>query len=62
MTNAVKSLELAGAKCILICANTVHLIIDGVRGVVTIPVIHIAEATAEKISEKNLKTPSVFKN
>ncbi|MDP5156972.1 MAG: aspartate/glutamate racemase family protein [Flaviramulus sp.] len=50
-----KSLELAGADCILICANTMHLTIDAVRDCVNIPVIHIAEATAEKIIEKNIK-------
>jgi aspartate racemase len=56
MANAGKSLENAGADCILICANTMHLTIDAVRKNISIPVIHIAEATAEKIQEKNLKT------
>lgn len=56
MAEAGKSLEKAGAKCILICANTMHLTIDAVRKSVSIPVIHIAEATAEKILEKKLKT------
>ena len=60
MVNAGKSLEAAGAKCILICANTMHLSIDAVRKAVTIPVIHIAEATAEKIIEKNLKTVALL--
>lgn len=60
MAEAGKSLELAGAKCILICANTMHLTIDAVRAAVTIPVIHIAEATAEKIIEKNLKTVALL--
>jgi len=56
MANAAKSLENAGANCILICANTMHLTIDAVRANVNIPVIHIADATAEKVHEKSLKT------
>ncbi|WP_339893606.1 aspartate/glutamate racemase family protein [uncultured Algibacter sp.] len=60
MADAGKSLELAGAKCILICANTMHLTIDAVREAVDIPVIHIAEATAEKIIEKKLKTVALL--
>lgn len=60
MAEAGKSLELAGAKCILICANTMHLTIDAIRAVVKIPVIHIAEATAEKIIEKKLNTVALL--
>ena len=60
MADAGKSLELAGAKCILICANTMHLTIDAVREAVNIPVIHIAEATAEIIIEKKLKTVTLL--
>ena len=55
MAKAAKSLELAGAHCVLICANTMHLTIDAVKKAVSIPVIHIAEATAERIKAKNLK-------
>lgn len=55
MANAGKSLENAGANCIIICANTMHLCIDAVRKKVTIPVIHIAEATSKSITEKRIK-------
>jgi aspartate racemase len=55
MADAGKNLENAGASCILICANTMHLCIDAVRNAVNIPVIHIAEATSKKIIEKKLK-------
>ncbi len=54
MYKAGKTLENAGADCILICANTMHLCIDAVRKAVNIPVIHIAEATSKKITEKKL--------
>ena len=55
MAKSGKELENAGATCILICANTMHLCIDAVRNTVAIPVIHIAEATSKKIIEKKLK-------
>ena len=55
MAEAGKNLEDAGATCILICANTMHLCIDAVKKVVNIPVIHIAEATSKSILEKKIK-------
>lgn len=55
MASAGKSLEKAGASCILICANTMHLCIDAIENVVAIPVIHIVEATAKQIKQKGLK-------
>ena len=60
MSEAAKNLENAGATCILICANTMHLCIDAVRNVVNIPVIHIAEATAKQIINKELKKVSLL--
>jgi aspartate racemase len=55
MANTGKNLENAGANCIIICANTMHLCIDAVRKAVNIPVIHIAEATSKSIHKKDLK-------
>ena len=55
MVVAAQNLEKGGAKCILICANTMHLVIDVVQKSVTIPVLHIATATSLKIKEKELQ-------
>ncbi|MEM6686268.1 MAG: aspartate/glutamate racemase family protein [Bacteroidota bacterium] len=55
MAAAGKNLENAGANLILITANTMHLTIEAVRNNVSIPVLHIAEATSEKILEQKLK-------
>jgi len=49
-----KKLEDAGADCILIGANTMHKIAAEVQSAVSIPVIHIAEATAKKIEKQGL--------
>lgn len=51
---AAKGLELAGAGCLLIGANTMHKIADQVQAAVSIPVIHIADAVAAAIQEKGL--------
>ena len=50
-----KTIEAAGAACILIGANTMHKIADEVQAAIKIPVIHIAEATAKEILEAGLK-------
>jgi aspartate racemase len=55
MAEEAKRLEIAGARCILITANTMHLCIDAVRSAVNIPVLHIAEATAKEIHAKKIK-------
>ena len=55
MADTAISLEGAGASCILICANTMHLCVDAVRKVVRIPVIHIAETTAKEIQKKGMQ-------
>ncbi|PTX62845.1 aspartate racemase [Kordia periserrulae] len=60
MASAGKNLENAGANMILICANTMHLTIEAIRNAVSIPVIHIAEATAEKIVAQKLKTVALL--
>ena len=54
MRNAAINLERGGAKCILICANTMHLTIDFVQKAIKIPVLHIAHATATEIKKKSL--------
>ncbi|MEP7256248.1 MAG: aspartate/glutamate racemase family protein [Ferruginibacter sp.] len=55
MSEAAKSIEKAGADCVMIGANTMHKIADEVQAAITIPIIHIADAVAEAIKIKNLK-------
>ena len=52
---AAKSVEVAGADCILIGANTMHKIADEVQAAVKIPVLHIAHAVARSIKTAGLK-------
>ena len=53
---AAKKLEIAGADMILICSNTCNESADKVREALKIPVIHIADATGESVTEAKLKT------
>ncbi|MCW3107858.1 MAG: racX [Segetibacter sp.] len=48
------NLQNAGAECIVLCANTPHTIADDVQKAIRIPLIHIAEATAQEIAQKQL--------
>jgi aspartate racemase len=52
---AAQGVELAGADCLMIGANTMHNIADEVQAAINIPVIHIAVATANVITAKALK-------
>jgi len=47
-----KVLEKGGADFFIICANTLHKVADAVAGSVNIPLLHIAEVTAEQIRKK----------
>jgi aspartate racemase len=55
MSNEAKRLELAGANCILMGANTMHNIADEVQSAINIPLIHIARETAREIVKLQLK-------
>ncbi|SFC67290.1 aspartate racemase [Bacillus sp. OV322] len=50
------SLENAGAELIVICTNTMHKVIDYIEAKITIPILHIADATANQIKKSNITT------
>ena len=49
MIDAAKRVERGGADFVLICTNTMHKMADGVQASISIPLLHIADATAEAI-------------
>ena len=55
MISAATNLKNAKAEVLLICANTMHLCSDAIKREVDLPLLHIAEATGEKIQEAKLK-------
>ena len=55
MIESAQNLEKAGANMVLICTNTMHKMANEVQNAIQIPLLHIADAAAEKVKEKNLK-------
>lgn len=55
MIDCAQRLEKAGANVIIICTNTMHKMAGEVESSINIPLLHIADATAEKIKEKSFK-------
>ncbi|MEE4198287.1 MAG: aspartate/glutamate racemase family protein [Bacteroidales bacterium] len=54
MIEAAQKIEKGGAEMLTICTNTMHKMYDEVQNSISIPVLHIADATAEAVKEKNL--------
>ncbi|MCC7450087.1 MAG: aspartate/glutamate racemase family protein [Anaerolineae bacterium] len=54
MIEAAQRLERGGADFIVICANTMHRMADEVQAQIAIPILHIADATAEQIKRAGL--------
>ncbi len=55
MIDGAKKLERAGAELMLICTNTMHKMAPDVQENIEIPLLHIADATAEEIKINNIK-------
>ena len=50
-----KALENAGADFIILATNTMHKVADKIEGNISIPFLHLADATAQRINAKNIK-------
>jgi len=51
-----KSIEKAGADFLLICTNTMHKVAPKIESSLNIPLLHIADATAEELIKEGIKT------
>ena len=56
MVDISVSLEKAGAKGIVICSNTMHLIAEDLQDNINIPIINVIDATAEEIQKNMIKS------
>jgi aspartate racemase len=54
MIEAASALERAGADVALICTNTMHKMFDAVADAIGIPMIHIADPTAERVKSAGI--------
>ena len=55
MADAARSLRAAGADFLVLCTNTMHKVADAIEAAVDIPLLHIADPTAEAIKRSGMK-------
>lgn len=55
MIQAARSVEAGGADFLIICTNTMHKMAEAVQRSIGIPLLHIADATAEVIKAQKLQ-------
>jgi len=57
LSDVARGLERAGADCVLICTNTMHLIADAVQAAVGVPLINIIDETALRLKAAGSQRP-----
>ena len=60
LSNEAKTLENAGAEVLALCTNTMHKVFDQMMQNILIPSIHIAESTAQFITDDEYKKPALL--
>jgi len=55
MIDAARRLERGGADLFLICSNTMHRTADEIAAMVQIPLLHIADPTAERVCTRGIR-------
>lgn len=56
LSDAALKIQAAGADFLLICTNTMHRVASEIEKMITIPILHIADATAETLLSHNIST------
>ncbi|WP_237330203.1 aspartate/glutamate racemase family protein [Streptomyces sp. BA2] len=49
LARAAKGVESAGADLVLICTNTMHKVAEQVQEALSVPLLHLADATADAV-------------
>lgn len=60
LADVARRLEDGGAAALLICTNTMHRMADEVQAAVSIPLIHIADATAAAVKRTASRRPALL--
>jgi aspartate racemase len=55
LIGAAKSLENGGADFVVLCTNTMHKVADEMQAHIKIPMLHIADATAQRIKDSGIR-------
>lgn len=56
LADAALGLEAAGADMIVLCTNTMHKVAGAIEDAVAIPLVHLADVTAQAVTAAGLKT------
>jgi aspartate racemase len=56
LAREARALQEAGAELLVLCTNTMHKVADVITDAVDVPLVHIADATAEAIHAEKLTT------
>jgi aspartate racemase len=55
LVETARSLEHGGADFVVLCTNTMHKVADEIQAGVRIPLLHIADATAERVKASDIQ-------
>ena len=55
LSDAAQKVQAGGAELLVICTNTMHKVASQIEQSISIPILHIADATAEELMEKGIK-------
>jgi amino-acid racemase len=56
LADEARGLVAAGAQMLVLCTNTMHKVADAITVAVDVPFVHIADATAEAVRARQLRT------
>ena len=56
LARAGRSLEAAGADCLVLCTNTMHRVADAIQAAIKIPLLHIADAVASRVKDSGIRS------
>jgi len=60
LAQAAQRLEFGGADFIVLCTNTMHKVADEMQANINIPLLHIADATAQAVKAQGFQRPGLL--
>lgn len=60
LSEAAVKLEKAGADFIVICTNTMHKVASRIQSAISVPIVHIADATADELLDAGVSTVALL--
>jgi len=60
LASDASALERAGAECIVLCTNTMHVVADWIEAAISVPFLHLADATATAVDAAGISTVALL--